>query len=60
MEFMEQAIVATKQQIIDGAGINPNSKVIAKCVKHNELEIMEIPKIGFITYRYYIFSEFKL
>ncbi len=57
---MEQAIVATKQQIIDGAGINPNSKVIAKCVKHNELEIMEIPKIGFITYRYYIFSEFKL
>ena len=60
MEFMEQMIVATKQEIIDGAGINPNSKNISKCVDSHELEIMEIPKMGFVTYRYYVFSGFKL
>ena len=59
MEFMEQVIVATKQEIIE-AGMNPNSKVISKCVKHDELEIMEIPKIGFVTYRYYVFLGFRL
>ena len=57
---MEQMIVATKQEIIDGAGINPNAKTISKCVKHHELKIMEIPKMGFVTYRYYVFSGFKL
>ena len=57
---MEQVIVATKQEIINGAGINPNAKTISKCVHHHELEIMEIPKIGFVTYRYYVFSGFKL
>jgi len=60
MSFMEEEIVATKQQIINGAGINPNSKGIAKCVKHHELDIMEIAKNGFITYKYYVLSEFKL
>ena len=60
MDFMEQMIVATKQEIIDGAGINPNAKAISKCVHHHELEVMEIPRIGFITYRYYVFSGFKL
>ena len=57
---MKQVIVATKQEIINGAGINPNAKTISKCVQHGELEVMEIPRIGVITYRYYIFSEFKL
>ncbi len=57
---MEQVIVATKQEIIDGAGINPNAKAISKCVKQEELYVMEIPNNGFVTYRYYILSTFKL
>ena len=60
MEFMEQIIIATKQEIIEGTGINPDSKNISKCVQHKDLEVMEIPKIGFVTYRYYVFSGFKL
>ena len=60
MKFMEQMIIATKQQIVDGTGINSNSKAISKCVRHHELDIMKIPKNGCITYQYYIFSEFKL
>lgn len=60
MEFMEQVIIATKQQIIEGANINLNSKVISKCVNHNELEVMEISNKGSRKYRYYILSDFKL
>ena len=60
MNYMRQVVIATKKQIIEEAGINPNSKAIAKCVQHKELYVLEIPLMGFVTYRYYIFSEFKL
>ena len=57
---MERQIIATKNQIIDGAGINPNSKAIAKCVHQEELEVMEFPLGGFVVEKYFIFSDFKL
>jgi len=60
MDFMEQVIVATKQEIIDGAGITQMQNLSLKCVHRHELEVMKIPRIGFITYRYYVFSGFRL